>query len=371
MNNPVADHAFMAQALRLAERGIYTAHPNPRVGCVVVKEGKVVGEGWHARTGQPHAEIHALKQAGEQAKGATAYVTLEPCSHRGRTPPCAEALIQAGVKKVVAAMQDPNPRVAGQGLEILQQAGIEVSSGLMSAQAEALNPGFVMRMRKGRPLVRCKLAMSLDGRTAMSSGESKWITGDAARQDVHRLRARSSAVVTGIGTLLSDDPSLTVRLNEEAPEGGWIQPLRVVLDSNLSMPATAKMLQMPGRTLVITACKEKDIQQRLSDAGAEILLSPAADGSIDLSELMKYLAETEEMNEVLLETGATLSGAMLNANLVDEIIVYMAPHLMGNNARGLFNLPGLESMEKRIDLEIKDIRPVGKDWKIVATCKGK
>lgn len=359
-------HALMARALRLAEHGMYTAHPNPRVGCVVAKGDRIVGEGWHERTGQPHAEIHALKQAGEQAKDATVYITLEPCSHFGRTPPCAEALVQAGVKKVVVAMQDPNPKVSGQGLEILQQSGIEVESGLLLAQAEALNPGFVMRMRHGRPLVRCKLAMSMDGRTAMASGESKWITGDAARQDVHRLRARSSAILTGIGTVLADDPSLNARPDDPEPASGWLQPLRIVLDANLSMPETAKILTLSGRTLVVTVCKEQEAQQRLLDAGAEILVLPGQGGSVDLPALMRHLADKEEVNEVLLETGATLSGAMLRAGLIDEMIIYMAPHLMGNTARGLFNLPGLESMEQRIPLEIKEMRAVGKDWKIVA-----
>jgi len=355
------DSIYMARAIQLAKKGIYTTDPNPRVGCVLVKDDVIVGEGWHERAGGPHAEINAIEQAGDNVQGATAYVTLEPCCHQGRTPPCSQALIDAGVKRIVAAMQDPNPAVSGNGLKQCQQAGIDTEVGLMSEQAEVLNPGFNMRMRNGRPWVRCKMAMSLDGRTAMASGESKWITGDAARKQVHRLRARCSAIVTGIGTVLADDPSLNVRLEEDLPEGGWIDPVRVVLDPNLSVPVAAKIFQQPGRNIIVTATKDKDREAELQQAGAEVIYLPAAGGRIDLPELLTYLAN-EEINEVLLETGATLSGAMLNAGLVDELIIYMAPHLMGNGARALFNLPGLEKMDQRIDLNIKDIRAVGQDW---------
>jgi len=360
----------MARAIRLAQQGLYTTDPNPRVGCVLVNEDVIVGEGWHKRAGGPHAEIHAIQHAGDKAKGATAYVTLEPCCHQGRTPPCSQALIDAGVKRVVMAMLDPNPLVAGKGQEQLQQAGIATEVGLMSVQAEALNPGFNMRMRHGRPWVRCKLAMSLDGRTAMASGESKWITGDAARKQVHQLRARSSAIITGIGTVLADDPELNVRLQDNVPEGGWLQPVRVVLDPNLSVPATAKLLQQQGRTIIVTASKDKGREAELIQAGAEIIYLPAPGGTIDLPELLIYLAN-EEINEVLLETGATLSGAMLNTGLIDELIIYMAPHLMGNQARGLFNLPGLDKMDQRIDLDIKDIRAVGQDWCISCRVRNK
>jgi diaminohydroxyphosphoribosylaminopyrimidine deaminase/5-amino-6-(5-phosphoribosylamino)uracil reductase len=360
-----SDYEHMARALRLAERGLYTTDPNPRVGCVLVREGAVVGEGWHDRAGGPHAEIVALELAGERARGATAYVTLEPCCHHGRTPPCSDALVRAGVKRVVAAMPDPNPRVAGKGLEQLAQAQIEVESGLLAAQAEALNPGFVMRMRHGRPMVRCKLAMSLDGRTAMASGESKWITGEAARQDVHRLRARSSAIVTGIGTVLADDPSMTVRLSDPVPDGKGRQPLRVVLDPHLSMPETARMLSLPGRTLIVTATDEPALQETLAQAGAEVLSLPARADAIDLPGLLAHLA-AEEVNEVLLETGATLSGAMLKAGLIDELVLYVAPHLMGDGARGLFHLPELRKMDERIELEIFDVRSIGRDWRFQA-----
>lgn len=359
------DYQYMARALQLAERGLYSTDPNPRVGCVLVRDGEVVGEGWHMRAGEPHAEVHALRAAGERGRGATAYVTLEPCAHHGRTPPCADALIEAGVARVVAAMSDPNPQVAGKGLQRLVEAGIAVQSGLMEAQAQALNAGFVMRMRHGRPYVRCKLAMSMDGRTAMASGESKWISGEEARADVHRLRARSSAIVTGVGTLLSDDPSLTIRHAHEPPEGGWRQPLRVVLDPHLSTPESASMLRQPGRTWIVTATDEPALAQRLAAAGAEVVLLPGSADAIDLALLLERLAG-EQINEVLLETGATLSGAMLRAGLMDELVLYMAPHLMGDSARGLFHLPGLDSMEQRIELEISDVRAVGRDWRITA-----
>ncbi len=359
------DHELMGRALRLAERGLYGTDPNPRVGCVVARGGAVVGEGWHARAGEPHAEIHALREAGERARGATVYVTLEPCAHHGRTPPCADALIGAGVARVVAAMEDPNPRVAGQGLARLAAAGIGVEAGVLAQQVEALNPGFVMRMRQGRPFVRAKLAMSLDGRTAMASGESQWITGEAARADVHRLRARSSAILTGIGTVLADDPSLTVRLDEPAPPEGWRQPLRVVLDPNLSTPPEARMLSLPGRTLLATAVREPTVAEPLRAAGAEVLQVPGRAGALDLHALLERLGG-EEVNEALLETGATLSGAMLRAGLIDELVVYVAPHLMGDGARGLFHLPGLESMVQRVELQIDEVRAVGEDWRIRA-----
>jgi diaminohydroxyphosphoribosylaminopyrimidine deaminase/5-amino-6-(5-phosphoribosylamino)uracil reductase len=361
-----ADFEYMSRALQLAERGLFTTDPNPRVGCVLVKDGAVVGEGWHVRAGEAHAEIIALAQAGEQARGATAYVTLEPCCHHGRTPPCTEALINAGVTRVVAAMVDPNPQVSGQGLAQLQAAGIAVERGVLAAQAEGLNPGFVMRMRKGRPFVRAKLAMSLDGRTAMASGESKWITGEAARADVQRLRARSSAIITGIGTVLMDDPSLTVRLEGEGAVHTR-QPLRVVLDPHLSLPPTARLLGLPGRTLVFTAANDAAPREQLVRAGAEVVRIASQDDALDLHAMLEMLAG-EQVNEALLETGATLSGAMLRAGLIDELVVYMAPHLMGDGARGLFHLPGLTEMKDRVALDITDIRAVGKDWRITARC---
>lgn len=368
----VDDQRHMARALQLAAKGMYTTHPNPRVGCVLVKNNQIIGEGYHVRAGDGHAEVNALAQAGENARDATAYITLEPCAHHGRTPPCSQALIDAGVARVVSAMQDPNPQVAGNGHAQLQAAGIEVEVGVMQMQAESLNPGYLKRMRAGRPFVRSKLAMSLDGRTAMASGESKWITSAAARADVQRLRARSSAIVTGIGTVLADDPSLTVRPDElpDAPADTDLipQPLRVVLDTELKMPATARMLGLDGDTWVCSSRKDSADTAQLQKAGATMVSVGRTDSGtgVDLHILMQKLAD-EGMNEVLIEAGSTLNGALLQAGLVDELVIYMAPKLMGDNARGLFHLPGLEKMTQAIELDITDIRAVGKDWRVTAT----
>jgi len=365
-----SDQHYMARAIELARRGLYTTHPNPRVGCVLVRDGAVVGEGWHRRAGEPHAERIALADAGANARGATAYVTLEPCSHHGRTPPCADGLIEAGVSRVVAAMIDPNPLVAGQGMARLADAGIDTLSGVLETDAAALNPGFIKRMATGRPWVRCKLAMSLDGRTAMANGDSKWITGEDARRDVQRLRARSDAIVTGIGTVLADDPSLNVRLGPaDLPGVGSVdyllQPLRVVLDRGLRMPLSARMLSLDGRTIVITDAADMARVEPLLAAGAQVTELPADQGGVDLGIVLDYLA-SREINEVLIEAGPTLAGAALAAGLIDEMIVYMAPHLMGDGGRGLCHLPGLEHMADRIDLTISDIRAVGRDWRITA-----
>ena len=364
-----ADHRFMARALQLARKGLYTTHPNPRVGCILVSQGEVVGEGYHRRAGEPHAERNALAQAGDRAWGATAYVTLEPCSHHGRTPPCSDGLIEAGVKRVVAAMGDPNPQVAGQGFEKLRAAGIEVIAGVMQAQAEALNPGFIKRMRYGLPFVRCKLAMSLDGRTAMASGESQWITSAAAREDVHRLRARSAAILTGFGTVKADDPSMNVRLTPDElgleSDLHTPQPLRVVLDPRLETPATAKLLGLPGPVVIICADEVRKDAGPLEAAGALVVTRPAEGERLDLGQVMTYLA-AQEINEVLLETGAVLAGAMMAEGLIDELVVYLAPHLMGSGARGLFNLPAIEMMSQRIPLKITDLRRVGEDIRITA-----
>lgn len=355
------DHQFMQRALRLAQKGLYSTDPNPRVGCVLVKNEKIVGEGWHQKAGEPHAEVLALRAAGEHARGATAYVTLEPCSHTGKTPPCADALVNAGVARVIAAMQDPNPQVAGQGLKRLQENGIEVESGLMEAQARVLNPGFIKRMETGLPYVRVKLAMSLDGRTAMASGESQWITGEAARRDVQLLRARSSAVLTGIETVLADDPSMNVRLAvEELAVDEIRQPLRVVLDSALRFPSSAKIAEVAGDVLVMTTSTKA-----IDAVGCQIVQVAEKDGHVDLKAALQYLAE-REINEVHVEAGAVLSGAFLQQQLVDEIVVYMAPHIMGDEARGLFALPGLSKMKDRISLDIQDVRMLGKDLRITA-----
>lgn len=362
------DHAYMSEALQLARRGLYTTDPNPRVGCVLVNKGEVVGRGWHARAGEPHAEVHALREAADRAAGATAYITLEPCSHHGRTPPCADALIEAGVSRVVVAMQDPNPQVAGEGVARLRAAGVRVDTGVMQAEAETLNPGFITRMQRGRPFVRCKLAMSLDGRTAMASGESKWISGEASRQDVQRLRARSSAVMTGIGTVLADNPSMNVRIaaSELAGIEPVRQPLRVLLDPGLQCPPDARMLSLAGETLILTAAGQPDKNwQPLLDAGAELETVAADRRGLDLQRVLEKLA-TRHINEVLLETGMTLAGAMLQAGFVDELIVYIAPHLMGDAGRGLLHLPGLDSMQDRVALHITDLRSVGSDIRITA-----
>lgn len=360
-------HEYMAQAVRLAARGIYSTHPNPNVGCVIVNQGSVVGSGWHRQAGGPHAEIIALREAGERARGADVYLTLEPCSHHGRTPPCADALVEAGVQRVVVAMQDPNPLVAGQGLERLRSAGIAVETGLLEAQAAELNPGFISRMQRGRPWVRLKLAVSLDGRTAMASGESKWISGEAARHDVQLLRARSSAVVTGIGTVLADNPSLNVRLTEHQLNGvePLRQPLRVVLDSGLRMPAEAAMLTQPGQTLVLTAVPDINRWTPLQQAGAEVTAVAAERGRLRPEAVLESLAG-RGVNEVLLECGPTLAGGFLSAGLIDELILYIAPHLMGDSARGMFSLPGLQQMQDRLALEWLDVRRVGSELRITA-----
>jgi diaminohydroxyphosphoribosylaminopyrimidine deaminase / 5-amino-6-(5-phosphoribosylamino)uracil reductase len=363
------DHRHMARAIQLARKGLYTTHPNPRVGCVLVRQGEVVGEGYHRRAGEPHAERNALAQAGERARGATAYVTLEPCCHHGRTPPCTDGLIEAGIKRVVAAMPDPNPQVAGQGFAQLREAGISVEEGVMRAQAEALNPGFIKRMRKGLPYVRCKLAMSLDGRTAMASGESQWITSCAAREDVHRLRARSAAILTGFGTLQTDDPSMNVRLSPSDlgldSDLHTPQPLRVVLDPQLMTPSSAKMLSLPGPVLIVCSDEVRLDAAPLESAGAQVVTRPADGDRLDLRQVMAYLA-SQEINEVLLETGAVLAGAMMAEGLIDELVIYLAPHLMGNSARGLFNLPAIELMSQRLPLKITDLRQVGEDIRITA-----
>jgi diaminohydroxyphosphoribosylaminopyrimidine deaminase / 5-amino-6-(5-phosphoribosylamino)uracil reductase len=361
-----ADYEYMARALQLAARGLYTAHPNPRVGCVLVRDGKIVGEGWHERAGEPHAEIHALQQAGEGARGATAYVTLEPCCHHGRTPPCTDALIQAGVARMVVAMIDPNPRIAGQGLEQLKRAGIQIETGVLESEAEKLNPGFIMRMRKQRPYVRCKLAMTLDGRTATATGESKWITSEAARADVQRLRAQSSAIMTGSGTVLADDPRLTVR-----PELAGIElpahPLRVVLDSRLRITPKARLFKEPGETWVFTTRRERELIEPLRQAGAKLVSLPAEGGHVDLAAVLSYLAAQREINEVLVEAGPILSGALLQARLIDQLVIYMAPMLLGDSGRGLVHIqPDIARLMERIELEITEIRAIGRDWRITA-----
>lgn len=371
------DHRHMARALRLAEQGLYTSDPNPRVGCVLTREDAVIGEGFHRRAGEAHAEVNALAAAGEHARGATAYVTLEPCAHTGRTGPCARALVSAGVARVVVAMTDPNPQVSGRGVAILEAAGIQVDVGLLHDEARQLNPGFIARMQTGRPFVRLKMAMSLDGRTAMKSGESQWITGPEARCQVQRLRARSSAVLSGVDAVIMDDSRLTLRAEQlgldNADDVARRQPLRVIVDTHLRLPLAAACLREPGRTLVVTVAGEAqndthaEKRAALEAAGAEVVsLEASAEGRVDLPALMAHLAANEQVNELLLETGATLAGAMLDAGLIDELWLFMAPTLLGAGARALFALPGLERMADQRRLHIHDIRAVGQDFRIIA-----
>jgi diaminohydroxyphosphoribosylaminopyrimidine deaminase / 5-amino-6-(5-phosphoribosylamino)uracil reductase len=360
------DHIFMTRALQLAEQGLYSTMPNPRVGCVIVKDGQIVGEGAHLKAGEPHAEIHALKQAGAQASGATIYVTLEPCSHTGRTPPCSQAIVDAGITKVITAMQDPNPLVAGSGLAHLQAHNIEVASGLMQAQAEALNPGFISRMTKNLPFVRSKIAASLDGKTALENGVSQWITSEAARTDVQHWRARSCVILTGVGTVLADNPSMTVRLSNQS--AGLIdigsQPIRIIVDSALKTPVNAKILQ-GGNVLIAFAHDADNKSEALLSAGAELLCIPNEQGKVYLKTLLAHLA-AREINEVLVEGGEGLNGALLAQNLIDELLIYYAPKLMGGAAKSMFAMPAFTAMQQAVDLQILDVRHIGNDIRIRA-----
>jgi diaminohydroxyphosphoribosylaminopyrimidine deaminase / 5-amino-6-(5-phosphoribosylamino)uracil reductase len=361
----VLDAHYMARAIELARKGLYTTHPNPRVGCVIVRDGQVVGEGWHVRAGEPHAEVHALRAAGELARGATAYVTLEPCSHHGRTPPCAEGLVTAGVARVVAAMQDPNPEVAGRGLKRLTDAGIDVRCGVLETQARALNQGFLKRMEHGLPFVRVKLAMSLDGRTAMASGESQWITGPAARSAVQRLRAEASVVITGADTVLADGARLTVRADElglDAEQTALVMsrpPLRVLIDGRLRVPLDAPFFKA-GPALVAT-CVPPAEQYR---TGPECLVIPGENGQVDLRQLLVALA-ARGVNEVLVEAGPRLAGAFAEQGLVDEYQIFIAAKFLGSTARPLLELP-LTRMSEATELKIIDMRAVGDDWRVTA-----
>ncbi len=356
-----ADSAFMARALRLAERGVYTAHPNPMVGCVLVRNSEIVGEGWHVRAGDAHAEINALRAAAGKARGATAYLTLEPCSHEGKTPPCAPALIEAGISEVVIAMQDPFPAVSGNGKAALAAAGIKVRSGLMEEAARALNAGFLSRVQRGRPFVRLKVASSLDGAIAMLSGESQWITGPEARDDVQRLRARSGAILTGIGTVLADDPALNVR--HAALDMRGRQPIRAVLDSRLRMPLAAGMLAMPGETVVY--CSDDAKRQPLVDAGARVVRVQRAAGVLDAEQVLADLAG-RDVNDVLVEAGPAVSGHLLSRRLVDELVIYQAPHIMGSETQPMFRTPGWRRLADRLALDIVDVRCVGNDTRTTA-----
>ncbi len=358
----ISDHEFMARALQLAQRGLYTTTPNPRVGCVLVNDGHVIGEGWHEKAGAAHAEVNAIHAAGDLARGATAYVTLEPCAHFGRTPPCIDALRAAGVTRVVAAMQDPNPQVSGKGLAALGAAGIDVSSGLMDTEAHELNIGFVSRMTRGRPWLRLKIAASLDGKTALNNGQSQWITGADARRDAHAWRARSCAILTGIGTVRDDDPRLTVR-----DVATTRQPLRVVVDSRLELPLKAKLLE-GGNVLVAAAIADDAKIAALIRQGAEVVVIPGAHGKVDLPQLMQELAR-RGINEVLGEAGFKLNGSLMREACVDELLIYQAPILLGDAARGMFDLPELTALSGKRELEMRELRRVGNDLRFLARFK--
>jgi diaminohydroxyphosphoribosylaminopyrimidine deaminase/5-amino-6-(5-phosphoribosylamino)uracil reductase len=351
------DGFYMARAIELAKNGRYTTDPNPRVGCVLVRDGNIIGEGWHFKAGSGHAEVEALKNCPDP-NGATAYVTLEPCSHYGKTPPCCDALIKAGINRVVIAMHDPNPLVSGRGLEKLKEAGCEVSCGVLEEDAQHLNRGFIKRMMANRPFVRSKLAMSLDGRTAMASGESKWITSAEARDDVHRLRAESSAILTGINTVLADDPSLNARVAWDV-----LQPIRVVLDSKLNMPVDAQMVKLQGRSLVLTCSEDQEKIHALREVGFEVYTLAKKNERLDLHAVMDFLAK-QQINELLIEAGAVLNGALLAENLVDEWVVYIAPCILGDQGRGLFVVPGLKNIADKKKLTFRDVRQVGSDLKL-------
>ena len=356
------DSRHMARALTLAARGCESAHPNPMVGAVIVNDGEVVGEGWHERTGGPHAEIVALETAAERARGATAYVSLEPCSHHGRTPPCADALVNAGIARVVAAMIDPNPDVAGAGLGRLEAAGLQVQVGLMEARAAELNRGFVRRIREGRPWVTLKVAASLDGATAMASGESQWITGPAARADVQRLRASAGAIMTGVGTVIADDPRLTVR----GAKAGAEQPVRVILDSDLRTPVTAEVLKQPGETRIYY-CGDP-VRDDLAENGATLV--PVRDDSrgVRIADVLADLGE-REINHVLVEAGAILAGSLVAGGWVDELVLYQAPKILGSTTRPLLETPAWRRLDQGLNLDIIDTRTVGDDIRILARPK--
>lgn len=347
----------MAHALRLAERGLYTTTPNPRVGCVIVRDDAIVGEGWHERPGTPHAEVHALNNAGERARGATAYVTLEPCNHAGRTPPCSNALIQSGVARVVAATIDPNPLVAGAGLRALSDAGLETAIGILENEARELNIGFNSRMTRGRPWMRMKIAASLDGKTALNNGMSQWITGEEARRDGHVWRAQSCGILTGIGTVKDDDPRLTVRAVTTTR-----QPRKILIDSRLEVPLDAKLFD-GAEVLIFCASSNPEKVTQLVDRNAKVIQLPDDQGKVDLGAMAQELGK-HEFNEVLIEAGMKLNGSLLRADLVDELVIYLAPHLLGDNARGMFGLPELTLLSDRSELAIKEVRQIGDDIRI-------
>ena len=358
------DNAHMARALELAELGCYGAHPNPMVGCVIVRDDAIVGEGWHRQAGEPHAEINALHEAGEAARGATAYVTLEPCAHHGKTPPCTDALIAAGVSRVIAATEDPFPDVAGQGFATLREAGIEVRCGLLEERAEELNRGYLSRIRRGRPFVTLKIAASLDGCVAMASGESQWITGPEARGDVQKHRARAGAILSGIGTVLADDPSFTVRDDSLADVAR--QPLRVIFDSRLRMPLSASMLDLPGDTLIY--CANDENREPLEKLGAEVVVATGGNDRVNPLAVVEDLGR-REINAVFAEAGPGLAGSLVDQALVDELVIYQAPHIMGSETVPMFRTPDWTRLADRRELHIVERQVVGNDLRITARFK--
>ena len=354
-----ADNDYMATALSLAKQGMYTAHPNPRVGCVIVRNDQIVGQGWHQITGGPHAEVAALEEAGDNARNATAYVTLEPCAHQGNTGPCCDALVAAGLSRVVIAVEDPFSEVAGQGKSKIEAAGIDVSVGLLESEARSLNSGYFSRIQRERPFVRLKVATSIDGATAMSDGESKWITGDSARQDVQKLRASSGGVMTGIGTVISDNPKLTVRDASITTR----QPIRALLDSQLRASTKAHIFEESAATLVF--CVNDERRESYENSHAKVHKVAATDKRPDLPMVLKILAE-EGINDLLVEAGSVLSGNLIENNLIDELVIYQAPHIMGSNTKPMFLTPQWKSLQDRLSLDIQDIRKIGADYRITA-----
>lgn len=372
-----SDEYFMQMAIELAKKGLYSTKPNPMVGCVLVKNGTVIGEGWHHKAGLPHAEPLAIadaKQRGNEVEGATAYVTLEPCSHYGRTPPCANRLVDSKIQRCVIGMHDPNPLVAGKGVKILQAAGIEVTVGVLKAQAEKLNPSFLFAMRHKKPYVRLKMASSVDGRTAMPNGESQWITGSEARKEVHKLRLQSQAILTGIGTVMADDPSLTVRLSEQDLQSAHLglpedtshcYPLRIVLDTHLKISPQAKILQMPGKNLLI--CSGESLKNNpekvelLSTQKIQVLGLSADQEGIDLKCLMQTLFSDFGIQSIMVEAGAKLTGRLIAQNLVNEYHLYMAPCLLGSKSRAMFELPELQTMNDKVELVPESCEMFGND----------
>lgn len=355
------DFQMMSRAIELAKGGVYTTPPNPNVGCVIIRDGEIVGEGFHFRAGEPHAEVHALRMAGERAEGATAYVTLEPCSHYGRTPPCAEGLINAKVAKVICAMQDPNPQVAGRGIKMLRDAGIEVQVGLLEQDANALNPAFIKRMKTGMPYVQLKMAASLDGQTALSNGQSQWITSPQARQDVQKYRAQSGAILSTSKTVIDDNAALNVRWGDlpQSVQASYLeqdlrQPIRVILDRQQQLTPELKLFHADGGTLIVS--EQGDMTPKINNQQ-----------QIELRETLAELASLHNINHVWVEAGATLASSLIRADLVDELILYLAPKIMGSDGRGLLGALGLEEMADVIELDIKDVRQIGNDIRIVAS----